>query len=197
METAKNIIFLLTLAVLVISPVQSEETQAAQISNTRTANCLVKVTCDPAILPMNLETLDYLLHSSGVGGKARREVLDISPDQDYDLFTIDYVHLNTSEDISALKPSTGLLSGTDEYEYAPMMERGGPSAGSSRRDSSSLPEVRQPLRDTSLYQTSVPVAVAETGVTSFMDTIRLQEHPGNAVRMLPQALLTSRLFCSG
>jgi len=137
METAKNIIFLLTLAVLVISPVQSEETQAAQISNTRTANCLVKVTCDPAILPMNLETLDYLLHSSGVGGKARREVLDISPDQDYDLFTIDYVHLNTSEDISALKPSTGLLSGTDEYEYAPMMERGGPSAGSSRRDSSS------------------------------------------------------------
>jgi len=122
METAKRIIFLLILAVLVISPVQSEEKQSAQISNTRTANCLVKVTCDPAILPLNLDTIDYLLRSSGVGGKARREVLGISPDQDYDLFNIEYVQLNTSEGISVPKPSTGLLPGADEYEYASMME---------------------------------------------------------------------------
>jgi len=130
METAKNIIFFLTLAVLVISPVQSEETQAAQISNTRTANCLVKVTCDPAILPMNLETLDYLLHSSGIGGKARREVLGISPDQDYDLFSIQHVQ-SFASDIGGvgLPPrdsQTGRSSksegGMNEYEYAMMME---------------------------------------------------------------------------
>ena len=136
METAKRIIFLLILAVLVISPVQSEEKQSAQISNTRTANCLVKVTCDPAILPLNLETLDYLLRSSGVGGRARCEVLGISPDQDYDLFNIEYVQLNTSEDISVPKPSTGLLPGAEEYGYVTMIERSAtqqaPSAASSR-----------------------------------------------------------------
>ena len=142
METAKRIIFLLIMAVLVISPVQSQEKQSARISNTRTANCLVKITCDPAILPLNLETLDYLLHCSGVGGRARREVLGISSDQDYDLFTIDYVQLNTSEGISAPKPSTGLLPEADEYGYAPMMERGVSSAGSSRRDRSSSRDSR-------------------------------------------------------
>jgi len=122
METAKRIIFLLILTVLVTSPVQSEEKQSARISNTRTANCLIKITCDLAILPLNLETIDYLLHSSGVGGRARREVLGISPDQDYDLFNIEYVQLNTSEGISVSKPSTKLLPGADEYEYATMME---------------------------------------------------------------------------
>ncbi len=122
METAKRIIFLLILAVLVTSPVQSEEKQSVRISNTRTANCLVKITCDPAILPLNLETIDYLLQSSGVGGRACREVLGISPDQDYELFTVEYVQLNTSEGISVSKPSTKLLPGADEYEYATMME---------------------------------------------------------------------------
>jgi hypothetical protein len=49
----------------------------AEISNTRTASCLVKVTCDPAILPVTLETIEYLLHSSGVAGAAADE-LDLS-----------------------------------------------------------------------------------------------------------------------
>jgi len=131
METAKRIIFLLTLAVLVISPVQSEEKQSVRISNIRTANCLVKVTCDPAILPLNLDTIDYLLHSSGVGGRARREVLGISPDQDYDLFTVEYVQSFSSENPGGigLQPrdsrtgrSSGFEEGMDEYEYAMMME---------------------------------------------------------------------------
>ncbi len=131
MKTVKRTIFLLTLAVLAINPVQSEEKQAAQISNTRTANCLVKVTCDPAILPLNLETIDYLLHSSGVDGKAHREVLDISPDQYDDLFTIEYMQSLASDDLggAALPPRdsrTGRSSKSegdmDEYEYAMKME---------------------------------------------------------------------------
>jgi hypothetical protein len=131
METAKRIIFLFILAMLVISPVQSDEKQATRISNTRTANCLVKVTCDPAILPLNLETIDYLLHSSGVGGKAHREVLDISPDQYDDLFIIEYVQSLASDDFGGaglpLRDSrTGRSSKSegdmDEYEYAMMME---------------------------------------------------------------------------
>ena len=131
METAKRIFFLLILAILIISPVQSEEKQAARISNTRSANCLVKVTCDPVILPLNLETIDYLLHSSGVGGRARREVLDISPDQDYDLFTVEYVQSLAFDNLSGVgMPPTGSRArrssipeeGMDEYEYAMMME---------------------------------------------------------------------------
>lgn len=131
METSKHIIFLLILAILVISPVQSEEKQAAKISNTRTASCLVKITCDPAILPLNFETIDYLLHSSGVGGRACREVLCISPDQDYDLFTVEYVQPLASDDLGGIgRPPmdsrTGRSSvseeGMDEYEYAMMME---------------------------------------------------------------------------
>ena len=150
METAKRIIFLLILAILVISPVQSDEKQSAQISNTRTANCLVKVTCDPAILPLNLETIDYLLRSSGVGGKARREVLGISLDQDYDLFTIEYMQSLASDDLGGVglptrNSRTGRLSksegGMDEYEYAMMMEAERGMGRTSTSTSRSMPSV--------------------------------------------------------
>ena len=126
MKSIKHTIILLILAVVVTSPVLS-----AQISKTRTASCLVKVTCDPAIIPLNLDTIDYLLHSSGVGGRTCREVLGISPDQDYDLFTVEYVQPVASGDLSGIGISSmGSQAGRssipgedmDEYEYAMMME---------------------------------------------------------------------------
>jgi len=75
METTKRIAILLTLVFLMAFPVQSMD-QAAEVSGTRVASCLVKITCDPAILPLNFETVDYLFHSSGVGGKAARDILN-------------------------------------------------------------------------------------------------------------------------
>ena len=133
METKKRIIILLLLALLTAGTTQSAEKQATAVSNTRTASCLVKVTCDPAIIPLNLETIDYLLNSSGVGGKARREVLGISPDQDYDLFTVEYVQPIASDDLGDVgRPPTpsrtgqsgiGYLYGeTSEDEYGMEME---------------------------------------------------------------------------
>jgi hypothetical protein len=131
METTKSFMVLMIVTVLVTASVQSSAQSEAKISNTRTANCLVKITCDPAILPLNLETIDYLLHSSSVGGKARREVLNISPDQDYDLFTIEYVQPLASHDLGgvSLPPRdsrTGRSSKSEgdmnEYEYAMMMD---------------------------------------------------------------------------
>ena len=131
METAKRIIFLLILTVLVTSPVQSEEKKSAEISGTRAASCLVKITCDPAVLPLNFETVDYLLHSSGVGGKAARDILNISIDQANELFTIEYVQLSVSDDLGGVgipprDSRTGRSSKSedsmDEYEYAMMME---------------------------------------------------------------------------
>ncbi|MEA3227347.1 MAG: hypothetical protein U9Q07_15460, partial [Planctomycetota bacterium] len=126
METTKRIVILLILGLLAVGPGQSAEKPAKKISNTRTASCLVKITCDPAILPLNLETIDYLLRSSGVGGKAARETLEFPTDEVHDLFTIEYLQLSASE--GDARSSKGMSkaedneSEMDEYEYAMMME---------------------------------------------------------------------------
>ena len=148
METTRRIVILLVLLFLTVDPARSAEKSEepfasdtsdateAGISNTRSASCLVKITSDPAVLPLNFETIDYLLHSSGVGGRAAREVLDVSPDQVHDLFTIEYVDLRASDAAGGIGiPPTPLGTGLpttpasggydeeyDEYEYEMMME---------------------------------------------------------------------------
>ena len=137
METTKRIVILLALGLLAVVPAQSAEKQARRISNTHTASCLVKITCDPAILPLNFQTVDYLLRSSGVGGKAAREALEFSTDEVYDLFSIEYVQSLTSDAHSGIpvlrsrrsrsdigKSGVGRMEGgeMDEYMYEMMME---------------------------------------------------------------------------
>ncbi|MBL7152573.1 MAG: hypothetical protein ISS79_02560 [Phycisphaerae bacterium] len=87
METAKRTAILLILALLAMTMAQSvdamvqdERSPASkiQISQTRTANCLVKVTADPSAVPLNMQTIHYLLESSAVAGNAAREVLGIA-----------------------------------------------------------------------------------------------------------------------
>jgi len=124
MENTKRIMVLIIATVLVSGMIQAGEQPQAKLSNTRQASCMVKVTCDPVVLPLSFETIDYLLRSSGVGGKAAREVLDVSPDQVQDLFIIEYVHELIS-DATSKSPSgrsSGLEGGINEYEYAMMME---------------------------------------------------------------------------
>jgi hypothetical protein len=41
------------------------------------------------VLPLDNATIDYLLHSTGIGGRVAREVLNISPDQVSDIFRIE------------------------------------------------------------------------------------------------------------
>jgi len=100
MEVPKHIVILLVLILLISVPAQSANKpaarrgtvtprQAADLSNTRIASCLVKVTFDPFVLPLDSITIDYLLHSSSIGGKVAREVLNISPDQVSDIFKIE------------------------------------------------------------------------------------------------------------
>ena len=96
-------------AVLSASPIQAVQQQKAKLSETRTASCLVKVTCDPAILPLNVDTVNSLLRSSAVGGKAARQTLNLSSDQVEDLFTIKYTQELTSQ--AAPKSSRGRSSG--------------------------------------------------------------------------------------
>ena len=90
MEAKKHIVVLLVLILLISVTAQSaNKPTTANLSNTHIASCLVKVTFDPLVLPLDDITIDYLLHSSSVGGKVAREVLDISPDQVPDIFKIE------------------------------------------------------------------------------------------------------------
>ena len=82
MKTTKTAVILLALVLLTATGAQSAEKPAKkEISNTWTASCLVKITTDSSVLPLGIIAIDYLTHSSGVAGKAAREVLDISPNQ--------------------------------------------------------------------------------------------------------------------
>jgi len=171
METTKRMTILLMAAVLATSPIQAAEQQKARLSETRTASCLVKVTCDPAILPLNLDTVNSLLRSSAVGGKAARQVLDVSPGQVQDLFTITYVQELTSQ--AAPRSSRGRSSvfedgGMDEYEYAMMMEMEGQygvemgrsrparPTRSSRSRGSSGPTQRTPRTPRTIATSAIP-----------------------------------------
>ncbi len=90
MEATKHIVVLLVLILLISVPAQSaNKPAAAELSNTHVASCLVKVTFDSLVLPLDSITIDYLLHSSSVGGRVAREVLNISPDQVFDIFKIE------------------------------------------------------------------------------------------------------------
>jgi len=91
MENAKRITIILTLILLTTGTVISKE---SQISNTRTASCIVKITTNPGILQLNYEIIDSLMRSSSISGKAGREVLNLPPGQDYDLFIIEILHSN-------------------------------------------------------------------------------------------------------
>ncbi|HUW17705.1 MAG TPA: hypothetical protein VMW16_00215 [Sedimentisphaerales bacterium] len=88
MKTQK-LTMILAAAILIdaVTGQAAKEPSEPAISNTRTACCLVKVTADPAILPVSLQTIDNLLSTSGVAGKAAREALDLRPDQDYEFFS--------------------------------------------------------------------------------------------------------------
>ena len=95
MKTKK--LSILLAAVILLTAASTQAREKPEISNTRMASCLVKVTADPAVLPLNFETVSYLLHSSGVAGKAVREILDISllDDESEDLFDIGVVPLSS------------------------------------------------------------------------------------------------------
>ena len=72
MEITKRITIMLALVLLITGTTISEESKYA---DALAASCLLKITSDPAILPLDDMTIDFLLHSSGVGGKAAREIL--------------------------------------------------------------------------------------------------------------------------
>lgn len=110
MKTTKTTVVLLfalvLLTVAATQPVVAME--KPKISNTRTASCLVKITSDPSVLPLSDIAVDYLLRSSGVAGKAARDILDISPDIASELFIF--------EDIEKMFPSSAGVGIPPDYQ---------------------------------------------------------------------------------
>lgn len=93
MKTTKPAVILLALVLLTATGAQSaEKSEAKKISGTYVASCLVKITTDEAVLPLNEFAIDYLLGSSGVAGKPAREILNMSPDIASELFEIEEIY---------------------------------------------------------------------------------------------------------
>jgi hypothetical protein len=131
MEIAKRFVVLIVV-LLMAAGAQSAE-GPAKISNTRTASCLVKITSDPAVLPLSFESIAYLLASSGVGGKAVREVLDVSPDQAGDFFTVR--DMGTITYMGSLSPS-GMTLPTPPRMASPGVDGPGLNADSTQQQQS-------------------------------------------------------------
>jgi len=86
MEFAKRTAILLVFALLTLAPARSDTTAPptapATTSATATpridsASCLVKITASPSVMPITIDTIQYLLESPSVAGKAAEEVLGI------------------------------------------------------------------------------------------------------------------------
>ncbi|UCE48095.1 MAG: hypothetical protein JSW47_21165, partial [Phycisphaerales bacterium] len=106
MRTTRSVFIVLSLVLLTAGAAQSTE-QGKKVSNTHTASCLIQVTSDPAIFPVNHETIEALMYSSSVGGKAAREILKISPDEIVDVFGIEILGSG-----SGISPSPASRLGT-------------------------------------------------------------------------------------
>ncbi len=148
MEATNRFVILLILVLFASVPAQSaNQPAAAQISSAHTASCLVKITFDPLVLSLDGITIDYLMHSSSVGGRVIREILGITPGQVSDIFIIETLGGASGRALPEPSPMRRVTpTGMNEYEYERMMERErlgreytaptAQSSGSSRRTSS-------------------------------------------------------------
>ena len=133
MKTMKTTVILLALVLLTAAMAKSDEKPAKnKLSNTLTASCLFKITTTEAVFPLNEFAVDYLLRSSGVAGKAAREVLDISPDIAAELFEIEEIYSIDSDSAGGMG-GMGLPPGA-AFPGAAFRERTSPtpSRGSTR-----------------------------------------------------------------
>jgi len=187
METTKRTIILLILVLLTVGPARSAEKPAREISGTRKASCLVKVASDPAVLPVSYETICALLYSSGVGGKAAREILGISPDQISDVFTIDVLFETTGD----IQPGSTRIRRSmpqeipDEYEDQMMMEKEmempimGPAKTSTARPRSSRTTGTRPRRPT-IRRTTTATSLTSAAEQTFFFQLSVFQLPDDA-----------------
>ncbi len=88
MEAAKHLIIVMILILVGTTPARPQEKSAATGSGNRMASCVVRVMSDPAVLPLSFQTVRQLMHSSGVLGKAARDVLGLAQEESLGLFDV-------------------------------------------------------------------------------------------------------------
>lgn len=114
MQATKSAAVLLILALLTTAAADTAQTPPEKDENSPSAaysaSCLVKITADAALLPLDQETICMLFESSGVAGKATREVLGLSPDKAPNLFEIVPVSSALSYSPPATAPTTSRSS---------------------------------------------------------------------------------------
>jgi len=137
---------------------QSQQQAQRKLSGTRAASCVVRITVDPAIVPLDLATVQGLLYSSGVAGRAARDVLHLdSLDNPWETL-IEMEWLNES---SPQLSSTGGPGGESSAAYDDEMMRhlrarygaqyleGGPAGGADypgMRSGGNPPDILSPFR---------------------------------------------------
>jgi hypothetical protein len=89
MKLKKLTVYLITLLLVLPAVAEEDNEETSELSNTYNASCILKITANPEILPMNSQIMYYLLTSSAVAGKASRQVLDVSFDQISDSISIE------------------------------------------------------------------------------------------------------------
>ncbi len=80
MRTMRMMMLIVVCSAMIGLGGQPEDKAPADSGNYQ-ASCLVKITADVKVLPLRIETVEYLIHSSGVYGRALREVLNSSTDE--------------------------------------------------------------------------------------------------------------------
>jgi len=193
----------LTMAIVIVGPIHAAEEQFStpsqtstdkKISNTRIASCLVKVTADPVVMRINSSTIEYLLYSSGVAGRALRDVLGVSLPEDLsELFGIE--ELDSSHDtggfglpVSVSKqwpsglndayrpafPGSDLMV-MDDYEYQMRKEQMDPNSGSS--SAAARPRSRAAYSNRMPSHPSEPfISVVEDSVLFKLDVLLSEDY---------------------
>ncbi|MBP7051130.1 MAG: hypothetical protein KBE65_08955 [Phycisphaerae bacterium] len=136
MRTAKCVVILLTVALIgtaATTAASGQDNAPQKPSNTRMADCLVRITADPAIVPLNEATVAGLIYSSGVRRRAIVEVLDVEPADPLQFVLVEWLSGETTQADAAQEQDAEMSRLYEQVygkDYAQMM---GMSAGTSEK----------------------------------------------------------------
>ncbi len=137
MRTAKCVVTLLTVALVgaaAVTATSGQDNAAQEPSNTRMADCLVRITVDPAIVPLDDTTIRNLIYSSSMRRKVM-EVMNLERLDPLHFVTVEWLSGETSEAAAAQEQDAEMLREMEQIygrDYTQMM---GMSSGTSQNKS--------------------------------------------------------------
>ena len=181
METAKRLIIVLILAFITTGPAISAESEP-ELSNTLTASCLLKITSNPAIVPLDEAVIEYLLRSSGVAGKAAKETFGIQllPGDLEDVLMIEWLANETDVSTPPIEnnPARNEAGRVDLYNEDSMIREGmtlyrNPNAPTRRTpESLNTSSEQMVLLRIAINAESAPKPAAQEFMNALIDNLR-------------------------